>query len=86
MRLVIPVSYDTADPAVCFLFLFYGSPADLLTGDVMASVCLLIYALTLLSTIYMQYLHRCFEFDFEFILSWPAMILQYIFSWVVAHV
>lgn len=28
----------------CCLFLFYGSPADLLTGDVMASVCLLIYA------------------------------------------
>lgn len=39
------------------LFLFYGSPADLLMGNVMASVCLVIYAFMLLSTTYVQHVH-----------------------------
>lgn len=53
--LELPVSCEVADPAVCFLF--YGSPADLVMGDVIASVCLLIYALILLSTTYVQYVY-----------------------------
>lgn len=50
--LVIPVKLWGCWSCCLFLFPFLGSPADLLMSDVMVSVCLLIYALMLLSTTY----------------------------------